>query len=255
MIQNPFVLTLIVFVCVFSSAVAGVIASRFWPQTHLDERSKDIVKLGIGIVGTMTVLVLSLMLNSVKTSFDTTDRDLRQFATNIIVLDRSIKRYGPEAEPARAALRQYTRGAMQELWPAGTDSNIRVETLSSGHLLDKIQDVIDQLQPGTARQSRDLSLILDHFDDLIHSRWVFVNDSTGSVQRPFVVIVIGWLMIIFGSFGLYAPRNGTVVLMLGLSAISLGGAIYLICDLESPFGGIVKISQVPMRNALIHQNQ
>jgi hypothetical protein len=213
------------------------------------------VKLGIGIVGTMTVLVLSLMQNSVKTSFDTTDRDLRQFATNIIVLDRSIKRYGPEAESARKELRRYTSSAMQELWPAGHDSNIRDKKLSSGHLLDKIQDVIDQLQPVTSGQNRNLFLILDHFDDLIQSRWVFVNDSTGSVLKPFVVIVIAWLMIIFGSFGLYAPRNGTVALMLGLSAVSHGGAIYLICDLETPFGGIVEISQVPMRNALLHQSQ
>ena len=248
-------MTLLVFVFVFSAALAGVVANGFWPQTHLDERSKDIVKLSIGIVGTMTVLVLSLMVNSVKLSFDTTDRDLRQFATNIIVLDRDIKRYGPEAAPARQALREYTNSAIHELWPSTGDTNIRVETLSSRHLLDKIQNTLDQLQPTTAMQNRDLPLMLDHFDDLIHSRWVFVNDSTGSVLRPFVIVVIGWLMIIFGSFGLYAPRNWTIVLMLGLSSVSLGAAIYLICDLETPFSGIVRISQVPMSNALLRQNE
>jgi hypothetical protein len=181
LIQDPILLTLIVFICVFSAAVAGLVASRWWPQTHLDDRSKDIVKLGIGIVGTMTALVLSLMVSSVKTSFDTTDRDLRQFATNIIVLDRSIKRYGPEAASARDELRQYTASAMRELWPSGTDTNIRTERLSSGHLLDRIQNTLDQLEPTTAKQTRDLPMMLDHFDELVHSRWVFVNDSTGSV--------------------------------------------------------------------------
>ena len=64
------------------------------------------------------------------------------------------------------------------------------------------------------------------------------------------MVLVFWLTIIFGSFGLFAPRNATVVAMLFLCALSVSGAIFLILELDQPFDGLLQISSAPMRDAL-----
>ena len=44
----------IVFVCVFGGAVVGMLLRRVLPANHLKDESKDVVKLGMGLLATMT---------------------------------------------------------------------------------------------------------------------------------------------------------------------------------------------------------
>jgi hypothetical protein len=67
-----------------------------------------------------------------------------------------------------------------------------------------------------------------------------------------LIIAIFWLAIIFLSFGLFAPSNKIVVATWILAALSVAGAIFLILELDQPFGGFVRISSEPMQNALSH---
>ena len=62
--------------------------------------------------------------------------------------------------------------------------------------------------------------------------------------------MVFWLAVIFTSFGLFAPYNATVVVTLFLCALSVSGAIFLILELDSPFAGLMQISDAPLRNAL-----
>ena len=71
-----------------------------------------------------------------------------------------------------------------------------------------------------------------------------------SIPMPFLVLLIFWVTVIFLSFGLFAPRNATVVVTLFLCALSVSGAIFLIMELDRPFGGLIEISSAPLRNAL-----
>jgi hypothetical protein len=56
--------------------------------------------------------------------------------------------------------------------------------------------------------------------------------------------------VLFLSFGLFAPFNGTVIGGLMLSALSVSGAIFLVLELALPFGGLISISSGPLRVAL-----
>ena len=66
---------------------------------------------------------------------------------------------------------------------------------------------------------------------------------------PFLVLLVFWVTIIFLSFGLFAPRNATVIATLFLCALSVSGAIYLVLELDLPFAGLIRISDAPMRQA------
>jgi hypothetical protein len=72
----------------------------------------------------------------------------------------------------------------------------------------------------------------------------------GMVPTLLLVVLIFWLAIIFVSFALFAPRNATVLVTLLVCALSLSGSIFIMLELNSPFGGAISISSAPMRDAL-----
>src|SRR6266446_40480 len=90
----------IVFACVFGGALLGMLLRRILPDDHLSSDSKDVVKLGMGLIGTMAALVLSLLISSAKGSYDTQSSEVIQLSANIILLDRVLAHYGPEAREA-----------------------------------------------------------------------------------------------------------------------------------------------------------
>jgi hypothetical protein len=68
-------------------------------------------------------------------------------------------------------------------------------------------------------------------------------------------VLVFWLAVLFTSFGLFAPRNGTVVASLFLGALSVAGSTLLILEMSEPFSGMVRISAQPLRFALAHLGQ
>jgi hypothetical protein len=59
-----------------------------------------------------------------------------------------------------------------------------------------------------------------------------------------------WLAAIFASFGLFAPYNGSVITVLFICALSVAGSIYLIVEMDQPYGGLIKLSSAPLHAVL-----
>jgi hypothetical protein len=70
------------------------------------------------------------------------------------------------------------------------------------------------------------------------------------VPPAFLAVVIFWLTVTFASFGLYAPRNATVLSVLFIASVSVAAAVFLILELDDPLEGVIKVSPVPLRFAL-----
>ncbi len=64
------------------------------PKDHLSAESKDVVKLGTGMIATMAALVLGLLIASAKGSFDTMSIELRQTGSRFVLLDRAFSAAG-----------------------------------------------------------------------------------------------------------------------------------------------------------------
>ena len=107
----------IVFACVFGGALFGLFLRAVLPEHHLSADSKDIVKLGTGLIATMSALVLGLLIASAKSSYDRLSNDLTQISANLILLDRVMAHYGPETKEARALLYRSVVSALDRLWP------------------------------------------------------------------------------------------------------------------------------------------
>jgi hypothetical protein len=241
----------IVFVCVFGGAMLGLILRAALPQHHLSSDTKDVVKLGMGLVGTMTALLLGLLVASAKSSYDTEKSGLIQMSAKVIFLDRLLAAYGPEAHEARSTLRGSFARAIARIWPRERSGTAQLDPSASGAegLLTQLQMLSPQNDMQRLTRTQALSVIME----IGQMRWLIFEQAAGtSISKPFLVVVVFWLAVIFLSFGLFAPGNATVITTLLICALSVSGAVFLVLELDHPFDGLIRISSEPMRQALDH---
>jgi hypothetical protein len=242
--------SLIVFACTFAGALAGVLLRSVLPPQHLNADSKDIVRLGMGLVGTMAALVLGLLVASAKASYDTLGNELTQLSANIVLLDRVLAHYGPETKETRDQLRDAVVRMGDRMWPKEQPglSGFDPPSASAEILFDKIQ----QLSPKDSAQRSLQVQALSIGTGVAQTRWLMYEQSASLVPLPLLVALVLWLTIIFVSFGLFAARNATVIASLFVSALSVSCAILLILEMYKPFNGLIQISSAPLRTALAH---
>lgn len=249
---SAWAITAILFACVFGAALLGMLLCAALPEHHLDDRSKDVVRIGMGLVATMAALVMGLLVASAKGSYDTQRSGLDQISANITLLDTTLAQFGPEARNARDLLRHAVSLALARIWPQDASQTSTVAPLSAAegrNLYGKIQE----LSPGNDKQRELRSQALQIALDVGRERWLLAaEEESSSIPVPFLVVVIFWLAVLFASFGLFAPPNATVIVTLFVCALSVSGAIFLILELAEPFGGLIQVSSAPLREAFAH---
>jgi len=238
----------IVFALVFSSAMLAMAVHTALPEHHLSTDSKDVVKLGTALIATMAALVLSLLIASAKTAFDTRSNQLVQASADIILLDRALARYGPETKESRSLLQRSVAGTVERIWP--TEGAKRVTIDPGASPIEAVYDKIEALSPQSEAQRSMQSQALILAADMGRTRLLLFEHLGSSIPVPFLVVLVFWLCIIFASFGLFAPRNATVIAVLCVCALSVSGAIFLILELDRPFEGVLQVSGAPLRAAL-----
>lgn len=245
----------VVFACAFGGAILGIILRTLLPEHHLNSDSKDVVKLGTGLIATMSALVLGLLIASAKSGFDQQRTGFQQIAANFVLLDRTLAFYGPESKTARDALRRTVATMLDRLWPVdgspGSGMDAAEITAAGGELYAAVRD----LSPGNDAQRSIQAQALQLSTDMARTRWLTSQQDASSIPTAFLVVLILWLSVLFTSFGLFSPRNATVIAMLFVCAVSVAGAVFLIVDLDQPFDGLIQISNGPFRKALSQLGQ
>jgi len=243
----------IVLACVFGGALFGMVLRGLLPAAHLSEESKDVVRLGTGLVATMAALVLGLLVASAKGSYDTQKDGLDEITANLTLLDTVLQQYGPPAQDVRQNLRRVVAVAMARLWPADASQEPTLGAAETTVAAKSLHAQLLALVPATEMQRALQAQALQIATELARTRLLLVaqHEST-DISGVFLVILTFWLVVLFASFGLFAPRNATVITALLISALSVSGAIFLILELDQPFTGVIQISSAPLRSAFAH---
>jgi hypothetical protein len=251
--MSPIAISFITLAFVFGGALFGIFLRVALPQNHVISDSKDIVKLGMGFVGTMAALVLGLLIASAKSSFDTQSAELTEMSSKLVLLDRVLAHYGPEARESRDLVRAAVGKILDgmELQARTRTSHSDPISASSEVLYDKVQGLVPTNDAQRTIQGQALSLVIA----LGQMRWLIYAQQASSISMPLLVVLIFWLTIIFVSFGLFAPVNPTVLTSLFVTALSFSGAIFLILEMYTPYGGLIQVSSAPLRAALAHLGQ
>src|SRR5262249_19607710 len=236
-ITNSIEVALIALACMFAGTMFGMFLRSRLPEQHMHEDARDVMKLGIGMIATLAALVLGLLISSAKHTFDTLSSDVRESGLNVVLLDRTMARYGPETKEARDTLRSAVKTVIDEIW--GSNKNpAALKNVNGEHSIEELHQRISQLSPQTENQRRLHVQALEIIGKIGDQRFLsaqYIGQS--SFPMPLLVLLICWLVIIFFGFGLLSSRNSTVVLVLFVCALSAASALLVLLELDQPFGG------------------
>jgi len=247
----------------------GLLVRPLLSERHRSRETAEIMQLVVTMLVTFAALVLGLLITSAKASFDAIDTDMRGYASDLIELNRMLNEYGPDTKPMQQALRSYTAAAIATTWteeppPPGdyypktvlrisTDSDM--ESSGLGDMLANIEFRLRELVPPDAMHQQLLGDCLNQFKRVLDQRWKLIEEAHSSISLPFYLVLMFWLAIVFGSFGLSAPRNALSYATILLGALAIASAVVVILDLDTPFTGTLVVSSRPMRDALAHLSQ
>jgi len=246
--MNTTLTALIVFGCLVGAVLLGRGLRRMLPQEHLSSDSRDVIKLAIGLVATMSALVLGLLVSSAKGSYDTERSEVIQMAAKVAFLDRLLAIYGPEAAEARVRFHDAVKQSVQQIWPEETRQPAQLAPNSQAGNI--VYGVVQALSPHDDAQRKLKEQAISVGIDIGQLRSLLAAQSVPSISTPMLIVLVLWLAIIFMGFSTLAPPNVTAIFALVVSAVAVSGAIFLILELDQPFGGVIRISSEPMVNAL-----
>jgi hypothetical protein len=257
---------LLVFALLLVGTAIGVLVRPLLPEEHKAHETVQMLHLVIGMLVTFAALVLGLLTASAKSHFDTASNDFRGYAADLIQLDVTLREYGAQADDARRNLRAYTAAAIASTWPdekaptgnyypkeiTPENNEEKLEDFRLGEMLALAEREMRLLDPYDAFHQKLVDVSLTQFDRLVQARWKLIEEAHSSFSLPFFTTLTFWLVIIFLSFGLVAPRNVLALVTITLGAVSIASAVYVIADLDTPFTGPIVVSSQPMRDALVH---
>jgi hypothetical protein len=244
------VVGIIAFASIFGSALLGMRLHNVVPNQQLNPETKEVVRLGMGLIATMTALLLGLLVATAKGSYDTQRNDVIMIAGRVAFLDRALTLYGPEASATRQILRHAVESAIPRMWQGkGTQAGQLDPTIPEGK---DLYAAIVSLAPTDDVQRSLKTRALETVVDLSKTRMLLAAREEPSVVTPLLVAVIVWLSLTFLSFSLFAPSNKIIVITMLVVAVSVSSAIFLIMELDRPFDGLIQISSTPLSNVLEH---
>jgi len=235
------------FALVFGGALLGTFIGARLPKHHLSADNKDVVRLAMALVGTLTGMVLGVLIGSAKTYYDTQNNELTQVSANVALLGGLLHYYGPEANGAHESLRLAVERVLVENWP-----NEQVENWKLSPKSGRIQEVYDQLRalaPKDEEHRMMQSEAVGLLRNLAQLRWLIIAQTGATILRPLLFVMVFWMTSIFLSWGIFSRANAMSVTTFFVAALCVSAAIFLILELYTPYKGLLRISSDPLRVA------
>lgn len=244
----PVLVFFFVLTCLGAAAALGIYLSATLSKEHLNDRSKDVIHGFMSVIAHLVAVVLGLLIFSAKTSFDTKDSEFKHASAKVVLLDRALAHYGPKAQEARGALKSAIEKKLAAIEPKSKHDEERGRRTFAS--IEDVQARIRALatESDGERWLKERALALS--GDIGQARWYLLEELDSTIPQPFLAIMVFWLMLILFSYGLFTPRNATVLTVLALCTVSLASSVYLVLEMDDSLEGPISISTEPLRKAL-----
>jgi hypothetical protein len=248
--MGAFALSFLVLVLVFGAALAGMFIRKGRPDERFTPEAKETIRLAIGLVVTMTGLVLGMLVSSAKTYYDGQKSQVAELSAEIILVNDLLTTYGPETGQLRIEGQRSVEDVVDKIWPIDKSQASELHRGPAGTLF---YQHVQLLAPKNEAQATVKSQLLVATLSLRRNySLLFLQSEQTSITIPLLAVVTSWLLIIFFSFGIFAPRMPNVVVTLLVCAVAVSGAIFIILSMNSPFTGVLRLSPAAIHDAL-HQ--
>jgi hypothetical protein len=248
--MDHYVFSAVVLLLILSSAALGSYLRASLADHHFSEDSLAAMRIAVGLVATLSALVLSLLISSGKSSLDLVNSTLQHNSVAIIQLDRTLSQLGQSADGLRVDVKNGYGRWIAFLFSNKTGTTAEAESREILQETYAIQGRIFDLQTVGPRQEKIRDHAVDLWDDIFAGRWLALEHRRGLIPMPLITVLVGWLVVIFGIFGFSAPRNWSMCVVFLLCALSATTAVFCVLDLDTPFQGMINVSKTPMMDAL-----
>jgi hypothetical protein len=253
--MNSTLVGLLAFACTFGASLLAIFIHSRLPSHHLDGDNKDVVKLVMGLIATITALVLGLLISSAHSSYDAQTSEVQQLGVHLYQVDRILAHFGPDAMSERQALRSLVAADIGRIWPSGGARTAAYAPQSEQQGIEAVFESIASLSPKSDLERFGQNRALQLLSSIGETRRLLVEQSQGALSRPFLVVLVSWLTVLFFGFGLFARFNPTIAAALGVGSLSVAGAISLILQMNQPYAGWLQVSSAPLHAALAQMGQ
>jgi hypothetical protein len=224
------------------------------PRHHVEGDSREVVKLVLGLMATLTALVLGLLISSAHSAYEAQDVELQELSVHLYQLDRILVHFGPAATGEREQLRRILAGDIARIWPADGAEKMSYAPLAAQQEIERLFEDIGGLSPKSDLERVGQRRALELLGTIGETRHLLIEQSRGALSWAFLLVLVSWMTILFFGFGLIARYNATVVAALLTGSLSVAGAIFLILQMNQPYGGWIQVSSEPLRAALAQMN-
>ena len=167
-------------------------------------------------------------------------------------LDLALSDYGPEANAARAQLRDAVGKTVDQIWGASeSDANFAANNFAAAlQNMRGREKALAALHPSTDEQKQALASATATSDALAQARMQMSFALTAPVSYPLLLTVVGWVTCLFCGFGLMSRGTATSVVALAVGSVAVATAVLLIVELSTPYSGVFLASSAPLEQVL-----
>lgn len=244
---------LISFVAIVAGMVLGMILRRQIPAAHLRDDTKEVIQRGAGFLITLAAVLISLMIASAKTSYDTQDSHFRTLAAYLVETDQLLVQYGPDATQVRILMRQAIPAAVDRIWREKRSAS-QDSAFTAASLAEQLHSAIEALSPNSDEQRAIKLRLQGAVAEIAHTRLLMFADGDKPILTPFLLILIFWLAVIFASLSLFVEPGRVVIAGLLVLALSVSSALFLVADLSQPFVGMMQLPKEQLEHVLAPLN-
>jgi hypothetical protein len=239
-------------VAMFAAGLLGLVLQRVLPEHHTTGGSRDLIVAVLGLFTLLCALVTGLLIWTAYGVYSGQNLQIQAMASKVMQLDLALSDYGPEANPARAQLRDALGKTIDQVWAASvSDSDFAANNFASAIENMRARDkVLAGLHPSTDEQKQALAAARSTSEALSQARMQMSFALTAPVSYPLLLTVVGWVSCLFCGFGLTSRGTVTSVIALAVGSIAVASAVLLILDLSNPYSGVFRSSPAPLEQAL-----
>ena len=244
---------LISFVAIVAGMVLGMILRRQIPVVYLREDTKEVILRGAGFLTTLAAVLISLMIASAKTSYDTQDSHFRTLAAYLVETDQLLVQYGPEAMEVRILMRQAIPAAVDRIWREKQQAT-QNSAFTAASLAEQLNSAVEALTPTNDAQRAIKQRLEAAGAAIARTRLLMFADGDKPILTPFLLILIFWLAVIFASYSLFVEPGRLMLAALLVFALSVSSALFLVADLSQPFVGLMQLPKEQLEHTLAPLN-
>jgi hypothetical protein len=203
-----------------------------------------------GLVSLLLALVLGLVIWTSHGVYTSQVSQALALGPIVLQLDHAFEQLGPKGIEGRALLKSQVLSHRERFWGEG-----RFTRSATSHLVAKedahvMAGVLSRVGPTDDRERGLVASAQQAYASMNQTQLLMARQLATPLSPILLVVVIGWSLLLFLTYGLSAPLNIVTAAMAGLGSIAVASAFLLILELTDPYDGLFRISPAGINNVL-----